>query len=32
MFAGSASNYARLTFDGVDTMGERLAKEVFCNP
>jgi len=27
-FAGSESNYGSLTFDGVDVMGERLAKEV----
>lgn len=29
MLAGSECNSLRLTFDGVDMMGERLAKEVF---
>lgn len=28
-WAGSESNSATLTFDGVDMMGERLANEVF---
>lgn len=27
---GSECNHSRLTFDGVDRMGERLAEEVFC--
>lgn len=29
--AGSERNYSRLTFDGVDLMGERLAEEVIIN-
>ena len=28
LFPGSQSNYSKLTFDGVDVMGIRLAEEV----
>jgi len=31
LWTGSECNSSKLTFDGVDTMGERLAEEVLCN-